>query len=573
MTRILSEKEKVIGMMRVACLVVIFLFNTACTPQKIPSNSDLTDEMTHWADKTGVPLLADLGGHHHPVTTNHPAAQRYFDQGLVMDFAFNHDKSIRSFRAAQMLDGNCAMCYWGEALALGPNINTTSNGQVFIEAEAHMQAYAAIQTAIRLKPQVSEKERDYIDALATRYRKDASIPRGDLDFAYMHAMRQLFQKYPQDDDAATLFAESMMNTMPWDYWVDPDTPKALTVEVIEVLETVLQRSPRHPFATHLYIHAVEASSKPERAERAADILRDLVPDAGHLVHMPSHIYWRVGRYHDAAETNRKAVAINEVYIKSCNVQGFYAAAYYPHDLHFLWAAYTMEGRSREAIETAYKVAASVSLEIIKRYPAIELYKTIPLLALINFGQWQDVLRQPPPPDHLEFSHGIWRYARAIAYAKLGDLKNAHAEHSALAGLRKTAHLALLDAKDYPATLLLQIADKLVQGEIFMIQGDYAKAIAIFNKAVVMQEQLPYTEPPFWYYPVQLSLGKALLKAGNYSQAEKVYLENLKQYPKNGWALYGLKQSLQAQGKDFNEVQREFDSAWHYADINLTASRL
>jgi hypothetical protein len=260
MTRILSEKEKVMGMMRVACLVVIFLFNTACTPQKIPSNSDLTDEMTHWADKTGVPLLADLGGHHHPVTTNHPAVQRYFDQGLVMDFAFNHDKSIRSFRAAQMLDGNCAMCYWGEALALGPNINTTSNGQVFIEEEAHMQAYAAIQTAIRLKPQVSEKERDYIDALATRYRKDASIPRGDLDFAYMHAMRQLFQKYPQDDDAATLFAESMMNTMPWDYWVDPDKPKALSVEMIEVLETVLQRSPRHPFATHLYIHAVEAST-------------------------------------------------------------------------------------------------------------------------------------------------------------------------------------------------------------------------------------------------------------------------------------------------------------------------
>jgi tetratricopeptide (TPR) repeat protein len=553
-------------------LASVFLFLVACTPKKIPSNSDPAADIKHWAFKTGVPLLTGLGDYRHSVTTDNPVTQRYFDQGLVMSFAFNHSESIRAFRAARMLDERCAMCYWGEALALGPNINVTRNGQVVMEEAAHRQAYTAIQKAISLNAQVSEKERDYIDALAVRYSNDASIPRSDLDEAYLQAMRHLFQKYPEDDDVAALYAESMMNTMPWNYWVNPETPKALTVEVIDVLETVLQRSPRHPLAIHLYIHAVEASSKPERAERAADTLRDLVPGAGHLVHMPSHIYWRVGRYGDASEANFKAAAIDEAYIAACHTPGFYAAAYYPHNLHFLWAAYSMEGRSRAAIETAQRVAASVSLEMIEHYPAVEFFKTIPLLAFTNFGRWHDVLMQPPPPAHLEFSNGVWRYARAIAHAKLGDLDAARTEYSALASIRETANLALLDVKDYPATLLLQIADQLVQGEVFMAQRDYAKAITAFKAAVVSQNQLPYTEPPFWYYPTQLSLGKALLESGDYVQAETVYLDNLKHYPQNGWALYGLIQSLQAQDKDFSQVQEEFDRAWQHADVHLTASR-
>lgn len=553
------------------CLVIVFLFIIACTPRKISSNPDQAIDFKHWADKTGVSLLTDFAGYHHAVITNSPAAQRYFDQGLVMNFAFNHSDSIRSFRAAQMLDQNCAMCYWGEALALGPNINVASNGQVVLEEEAHGQAYTAIQKAIKLKAQVSEKERDYIDALAARYSNDNSILRSDLDMAYMHAMRKLHQKYPEDNDVAALFAESMMNTMPWDYWVDPETPKALTVEIINVLEATIQRSPQHPFANHLYIHAVEASSAPERAESAADILRDLLPDAAHLVHMPSHIYWRVGRYHDAAEVNLKAAAIDEAHITAGHVDSFYAAFYYPHNLHFLWKAYSMEGRSQAAIETAQKVAASVSLEMIENYPAIEFYKTIPLLAFIYFGQWNDVLMQSPPPDHLKFSQGIWRYARAVAQAKLGDLDAARAEHLLLAMIRETVDLALLDKNDYPATLLLQIADKMVQGEISSAQKNYPKAIDAFKQAVLLQNQLPYNEPPFWYYSVELSLGKALLDAGDSVQAQMLYLDNLKRYPKNGWALYGLKQSLQAQGKDFNSTQREFDKAWQHADVDLTGS--
>lgn len=553
------------------CLVIVFLSIIACTPIKIRSNSDQAIDFEHWSDKTSVALLTDLAGYHHAVTTNSPAAQRYFDQGVVMDFAFDHSESIRSFRAAQMLDENCAMCYWGEALALGPNINVTSNGQVVLEEEAHTQAYTAIQKAINLKAQVSEKERDYIDALAARYSNDNSISRSDLDMAYMHAMRKLYQKYPEDNDVAALFAESMMNTMPWDYWVDPQIPKALTVEIINVLETVMRRSPRHPFANHLYIHAVEASSTPERAENAADILHDLLPDAAHLVHMSSHIYWRVGRYHDVAEVNLKAVAIDEAHIAAGRVDSYYAAFYYPHNLHFLWKAYSMEGRSQAAIEIAQKVAASISLEMIETYPAVEFYQTIPLLTLISFGKWNDVLMQSPPPDHLKFSQGIWRYARAIAQAKLGDLEAARTEHSLLAMIRETADLALLDKNDYPATLLLQIADRLVQGEISSAQKNYTKAIDFFKQAVLLQNQLPYNEPPYWYYSTELSLAKALLAAGDYAQAQMVYLDSLKRYPKNGWALYGLKQSLQAQGKDFVATQREFDKAWQYADVRLTAS--
>lgn len=562
-------------MIRVTLLLTaVCFFIGACTSIKVPSNSDsdLAMDIQSWADKTGVPLLADPGGFHHAVTTSSPAAQRYFDQGLVQSFAFNHSESVRAFRAAQMLDEYCAMCYWGEALALGPNINVTSNGRAVMDEQTHRQAYAAIRKAIALKARAGEKERDYIDALAARYGSDASISRGDLDTAYMDAMRKLYQKYPGEDDVAALFAESMMTTMPWDYWIDPQTPKALTAEVIDVLETVLQRSPRHPLAIHLYIHAVEASSTPQRAESAADILRDLVPEAGHLVHMPAHIYWRVGRYHDAAEVNARAAAVDEAYIAACKVQSFYAAAYYPHNLHFLWAAYSMEGRSQAAIATARKVAASVSFEMIAHYPAVEFFKTIPVLALANFGRWHDVLKLPMPPDHLQFSHGIWRYARVLAHAGLGDPEAARAEYAELAAIRKTANLALLDKQDYPATLLLRIADELAQGEILMVRKEYAEAIAVFKEAVSLQDQLPYTEPPFWYYPVQLSLGKALLAAGDYAQAEMVYRDNLKHYPKNGWALYGLKQSLRMQGKDFVEIQREFDQAWQYADIDLVASR-
>ncbi len=524
------------------------------------------------ATRAGAPLFDGMGNHHHPITTADPAAQRYFDQGLVIDFAFNHAESVRSFRAAQKLDPTCAMCYWGEALALGPNINVTSNGKAVMLDDDRRTAYAAIQKAISLKDGANERERDYIDAMAARYNGDPSTPREPLDLAYVDAMRALSAKYPDDDDASSLFAEAIMNTMPWDYWLDGENPKPLAAEAIAALETVLGRTPAHPMAIHLYIHAVEASSSPQRAEGPADTLANLVPGAGHLVHMPAHIYWRVGRYNDASEANIRAAAIDEAYIAACNAQGFYPAMYYPHNIHFLWAASSMEGRSAIAIEAARRVAANVRLEMIEEFPGVEFFHTIPLLALVQFGRWDEIIAAPRPAENLEYSNAIWHYARATAFAGKGDLESARLEHAALVPLRQATDVVFLDTLLYPATILLEIADELAQGEIAMAEKNYDTAVSHFETAVAVQDKLPYTEPPFWYYPTRHTLGKALLAAGNAVAAETVYRRDLEIYPHNGWAMFGLIQSLKAQGKDASAEEAMFGHMWSLADVTLTASR-
>jgi tetratricopeptide (TPR) repeat protein len=540
------------------------------TPE--PQVDKAADSKSDLIARAGAPLFDGMGDHHHPITTEDPDAQRYFDQGLIIDFAFNHAESARSFRAAQRLDPECAMCYWGEALALGPNINVTSNGKVVMSDEDRIAAHAAIQKAVALKDRVTEREQAYIDALATRYNGDPSTPREPLDEAYAEAMRQLHQTYPDDDDAASLFAESLMNTMPWDYWLDAENPKPRTVEVLDALEAVLSRTPDHPMAIHLYIHAVEASSRPERAETFADTLATLVPGAGHLVHMPAHIYWRVGRYHDASEANVKAAAVDESYIAQCNAQGFYPAMYYPHNIHFLWAASSMEGRSKVAIDAARRVAKNVNLEMIDQFPGVEFFHTIPLLALTQFGLWDEVLAEPQPRADLDFSNGIWHYVRATAFARKNDLDAARAEHAKLVPLKDATDVHFLDTIYYPATSLLAIADALVLGEIALAEGNMDAAVGHFRTAVDTQDQLPYTEPPFWYYPTRHSLGRALLIKGDAAEAEEVYRRDLEDYPHNGWAMYGLIQSLTAQGKDASEVQQMFDHAWSQADVTLTSSR-
>jgi len=554
-------------------MVSTLLSMTACShkadsPEQSATTEDAKAELVAAA---GAPLFDGMGSHHHEITTANPGTQQYFNQGLIIDFAFNHAESVRSFRAAQRLDPNCAMCYWGEALALGPNINVTSNGIVVMSDEERIRAYAAIQRALELKDGVSEQERGYIDALAVRYNGDISKPRDSLDVAYMDMMRTLHQKYPDDDDAASLFAESMMNTMPWDYWLDPENPRPLTEEVLAALETVLERSPTHPLAIHLYIHAVEASSSPDRAEKAADTLANLVPGAGHLVHMPAHIYWRVGRYNDASEANVRAAAVDEAYIAACNAQGFYPAAYYPHNIHFLWAASSMEGRSAVAIEAARKVAANVKLEMIEEFPGVEFFHTIPMLALTQFGRWDEVLAEPRPPEDLEFSNGIWHYVRATAYANKGQLEEAKAEREKLVPLKDATDVHFLDSIYYPATSLLKIADELALGAIAMAEDNTDQAIEHFQIAVATQDELPYTEPPFWYYPTRHTLGMALLDAERLEEAEATYRKDLEQYPRNGWSMFGLIESLEAQGKDSTEIRDKFAILWAEADVTLTSS--
>ena len=522
--------------------------------------------------RAGAPLFDGMGDHSHPITSDVAYTQRYFDQGLTIDFAFNHAESARSFKAAQTLDPQCAMCFWGEALALGPNINVTSNGAVIMADHDRLAAHAAIQKALTLKHTASQQEQDYIDALATRYNGDPTTERGPLDQQYVAAMRNLTLKYPQDDDAASLFAEAIMNTMPWDYWIDADNPKPLAQEAIVILEAVLQRNPFHPMALHLYIHAVESSSEPERAEQPADRLINQVPGAGHLVHMPSHIYYRIGRYADASRANELAAAVDEKYIAACNAQGFYPAAYYPHNIHFLWSSSSMEGRSAVAIEAGKKVANNVKIEMIDQFPGVEFFKTIPIQSLVQFGLWDEILKEDPPAERLEYANGIWHYARAVAFANKGEIEKARAEQAAISTFKENQDILFLDSISYPASMLLQIAEALASGEIALAGNDPESATSHFTSAVAIQDKLPYTEPPFWYYPSRLSLGKALLASNLAAQAEQVYQRNLERYPRNGWALYGLMLALTAQGKETSAVAARFDTVWANADVTLTASR-
>ena len=524
------------------------------------------------ATRAGAPLFDGMGDHSHPITSDVAYTQRYFDQGLTIDFAFNHAESARSFKAAQTLDPQCAMCFWGEALALGPNINVTSNGAVIMADHDRLAAHAAIQKALTLKHTASQQEQDYIDALATRYNGDPTTQRGPLDQQYVAAMRNLTLKYPQDDDAASLFAEAIMNTMPWDYWIDADNPKPLAQEAIVTLEAVLQRNPFHPMALHLYIHAVESSSEPERAEQPADRLINQVPGAGHLVHMPSHIYYRIGRYADASRANELAAAVDEKYIAACNAQGFYPAAYYPHNIHFLWSSSSMEGRSSVAIEAGKKVANNVKIEMIDQFPGVEFFKTIPIQSLVQFGLWDEILKEDPPAERLEYANGIWHYARAVAFANKGEIEKARTEQAAISTFKENQDILFLDSISYPASMLLQIAEALASGEIALAENDPESAVSHFTSAVEVQDKLPYTEPPFWYYPSRLSLGKALLASNLASQAEQVYQRNLERYPRNGWALYGLMLALSAQGKETSAVAARFDTVWANADVTLTASR-
>ena len=540
-----------------------------------PPVAEAPQDTASLAEKAGAPLFEGMGDYNRTISTSSEDANKYFDQGMVLAFGFNHAEAIRSFRAAQTLDPECAMCFWGEALATGPNINVTSKGKAVMADADRIAARAAIDKAIALKANATVQEQALIDALSTRYNGDPSTPREPLDIAWAEAMGDYVEAYPQDDDAAAIYAEAWMNTMPWDYWSADGEPKPETVEVIKALETTIARSPNHPLALHLYIHAVEASADPGRAEDEADRLYTLVPGSGHLVHMPAHIFWRVGRYDDAAEANVQAAKVDEDYIAQCNAQGFYPALYYPHNIHFLWAAASMGGQSEVALEAARKVADNVRLEQIEQFPTVEFFKTIPVLAHVQFGKWDEILAMDAPPAELDFSNAIHHYARGVALARTGKADEAAEEQAKLAAMKDSVQVSFLDTNDYPASTLLGIADDLLRGEIAMARGIPNTAATYFRSAVASQDTLPYMEPPFWYYPTRQSLGEALLAAERYDEAEAVYRRDLVDYPHNGWSMHGLMSALDAQGKteEAAEMREMFHHAWSKADVELTGSRL
>jgi tetratricopeptide (TPR) repeat protein len=555
--------------MRVARLLVVpvLVWFAACS-QKPETDAELVA-------RAGAPLFEGMGEFHRVIATKDVGAQRYFDQGMVLAFGFNHAESIRSFRAAQKLDPECAMCFWGEALATGPNINVTAKGKAVMSADEQKAAWAALEKAKAVSASKPEAERDLIDALGKRYSAEPVTDREALDHAYAEALGALVTKYPEDDDIAAMYGEAWMNTMPWNYWSDATTPRPEIVPVIAALEKTIARSPKHPLALHLYLHAMEASADAAKAEKAADTLYTLVPGSGHLVHMPAHIFWRVGRYNDAAQANIEAAKVDEDYIRQCNAQGFYPAMYYPHNIHFLWSAASMQGQSKVAIEAARKLADNVSLEQIDQFPTVEFFKTVPLQSLVQFGHWDEILAEPQPREDLGFSNAIWRYARGVALASKGDVKGAKAELAALIPLKTNPKVMVLDGNDYPASMLLQIADDLLQGEIALAAKDNKTAIAKFSAAVAGQDLLPYTEPPFWYYPTRQSLGAALLTAGQAKEAQAVYEKDLQQYPHNGWSTSGLIAAMEAQGKteDAAMHREHFKAMWQFADVALKGSRI
>ena len=516
-----------------------------------------------------VPLFDDLGAYHHPISATSELAQRYFNQGLRLVYGFNHAEAVRSFKEALRIDPRCAMAYWGIALALGPNINDG------MDAERGKDAYEAIQQAIARARHAGEREQAYIEALATRYAANPeTADRDALNAAYAEAMRQLSERYPDDPDARTLFAASLMNIRPWDYWTLDSQPKPGTLQLVAALESVLERYPDHIGAIHYYIHAVEASAQPGRALPYARKLAGLIPGSGHLVHMPSHIYLRIGQYQDAAQSNIEAIAVDEAYIEAESPQGLYPAMYYPHNIDFLWSAQQMQGRSAEAIETARKLAARIPVEVARTLPALEGWTAMPLCALVRFGKWEDILKHAQPPEDLRYLTGIWRYARALAFAATDRLEEAQKEQADLEAIAAKLSPDRKMMGGNAAPELMAIAARVAAGELAAKEGKLAEAIQHLETAVQAQDKLRYAEPPPWYYPVRQSLGAVLMTAGKSAKAEAVYREDLKRNPENGWSLYGLVQSLRAQGKDKEAkvAEQRFQKAWARADVTLTASR-
>ena len=513
-----------------------------------------------------VPLFENLGRLHHPITTSSPEAQRYFDQGLRLIYAFNHEEAIRAFEEAVRLDPSAAMAYWGVALALGPNINAG------MDKTAERRAWDAVQKARSHHAHVSAAEQAYINAIGKRYDLNGR-GRGALDKAYADAMRVVWQTFPNDPDAGVLFAEALMDLRPWDLWTSDGRPHPGTKEIVATLEAVLAQVPNHPGACHYYIHSMEASQTPERALACAERLPGLMPGAGHLVHIPAHIYMRLGRYHEAAEQNAHAAHVDREYLAGRPSSGDYADDYYPHNLHFLWASLVMGGRKTEALKVAQQLTETITEGAVRKDKWKGLYLPTPAWTRIRFGQWDDLLRESPPPTTLRLKQAMWRLGRGMALVASGRVPGAEGEHAALTNLVKQFPRDRT-AEDKTERALMRIAERLLEGEIAAHHKKYDMAINVLKEAVKLEDGLPYTEPPFWPIPIRHYLGAVLLKAGRPSEAETVYRTDLEKNRQNGWGQFGLMQSLQAQrkGREAAEAERQWKRAWEHADVTLVASR-
>lgn len=510
-----------------------------------------------------APLLNGLGSLTHPISTGSPLAQRYFDQGFLLAYNFNHAEAVRSFKAAAELDPDCAMAWWGVAYCEGPNINLP------MMPESYPRAWEALHKALALKSKASAREQAYINALTTRYVELPIEDRSNLDLAFVDAMRKVATAYPDDLDAQTLFCEAAMTAMPWDYWTTERKPKPLTEEILRVLHTVLRRNPDHPGANHFFIHTVESGPTPEQGIPAAERVERFAPAAGHLVHMASHIYVRVGEYDRAVISNERATKADEDFLDQVKAQGAYPAGYYPHNVHFLWYANSLRGNSHEAIKAAKKVA-DYALDL--RCGAMEggRQRYLHALALAQFAKWDKVLALRLPGDDQRFDQGMHHFARCLAYLAKKDQAAAQAEYALFQTTTDAEAVKVVENPYFPAGKVVEVANEVLLGKLALYQGDEKNALNHLSKAVEIEGQIPYMEPPFWYYSAKWSLGAAQVQTGNYVEAETTFRKDLEWLPRNGWALNGLAEALRNQGKTeaANAVWAEFQKAWQSADVKL-----
>lgn len=523
----------------------------------------------------GATLLDGLGDYRMMnVTNDHPEVQQWFDQAVILTYGFNHDAAERSFLRATELDPACAMCWWGAALVLGPHVNAG------MDPANNAAAWERLQAALALAPAATEREQAYIQALSARYAEHPPEDRTPLDIAYAEAMDELARQYPDDLDASTLYAEALMDLQPWDFWDESGRPKGNTPEIVATLESVIERNPDHAGALHLYIHAVEASDEPERGAVVADRLRGLIPGSGHLVHMPAHIYARVGRWHDAVLVNQDAIESDDLYLATCRpAPGVYPLGYVPHNHHFLWFAATMAGESEIALGAAEQTLERIDDPELMRMPGLEFtqhFALSPIYAKVRFGHWEEITETPRPHEDFPLMNAVWHYAQGMAAVRQDRLDDASEHHGQLAQAAADPEIETMLMFDrYPLSYAVNVAEGVLAAEIAMARDDFDTAIAMLETAVDIEDRIPYDEPPGWHAPVRLTLGYALLAADRPGEAEAVYRAELRRNPDNGWSLFGLEQALLAQDRteEAAEVAARFANAWAHADFELSASRL
>jgi tetratricopeptide (TPR) repeat protein len=577
----ITAMKKNIILLYATTMLIYGAFNLSSTPTKTYQYTTVTCAVAPaisgqdwYKTNTEAPLFEGLDVLEFPVSTRNPMAQRYFNQGLVLAYAFNHAEAARSFYYASQLDPGCAMTYWGFAYVLGPNYNSA------MESDHYELAYNAIQTAKNLSSvHCTPKEKDLIDALAVRYVKEPVEDRSHLDMAYSDAMKSVFKSYTKDADIGTLYAESLMILHPWDLWNKKGNPRSWTPEIILTLEQVLNHHPRHPGAHHYYIHAVEASNEPEKGLNSAQLYDEgLVPAAGHLLHMPSHIYIRTGKYHEGSLANFRAIEADSLYITACKAQGLYPLAYFPHNYHFLTATATLEGNSRWAIDAAIKVAENADKKMMTEpgWGTLQHYYTIPFYVYVKFAKWNEILQMKNEDPSMAYPEAVRSYARGMAFLGTGKTNLAKEELTALRKLADDPSIREITIWDLNnATDLLEIAVHVLEAEILASENNFGKSISLLQKAVQLEDNLNYNEPPDWFFSVRHHLGTVQIEAGRYADALATFEDDLLKFPENGWALHGMKLAYSRQNDHTNEkkIDERLETVWATADVDLSGARI